>query len=378
MKALIISPRFPWPAYTGDRLRATIWLSALAPTAEVTLVAPRGVVPDGAPRFHFCAAAPSFKRGLEALIALIRFRLPFQCLLAAGFDWRTAIARAGRDAGPFDVTIVVLSRTHPWVRKSVDGRTVLDAVDSLSRNAEERSRSASPASRWFWRIEQRRMAALERDAARHYDRVVVISEEESSDFGAAEAVTIGIQSGSRSESPRAFDFGFWGRLPYFANADAVTWILDEIWPAIQTLLPAATLILGGADAPRSLRRKAHRRGVTLVSPIADIPAFARNIRVALMPLRYGSGQSCKILEAAEAGCAIVSTPKAGRGLGPLARIARIESTASGFARAAVELLADDAARAAMGERLREVAETSYARSATLDRLSAIAHEVGAR
>jgi hypothetical protein len=183
---------------------------------------------------------------------------------------------------------------------------------------------------------------------------------------------------SLADTARRYDFGFWGRLAYFANADAARWLLDEIWPAIQALQPSATLIIGGADAPRSLRRTALHRGVTLISPVDDISAFARDVRVALMVLRYGSGQSNKILEAAEAGCAIVGTPQAFRGLAPLARHARIESSTGGFARAAVDLLADGELRRRQGAQLRDVVAGQYARLLTLDRLSAIAAAVEAR
>ncbi len=372
MKALIISPRFPWPAHSGDRLRATIWLSALARNAEVTLVAPRGSVPIGAPSVRFCAAAPSLTRCAQGVVALIRDRVPLQCLLAAPYDWRAAIARARRDAGPFDVTVVLLTRIHPWIQQSLNGRTVLDAVDSLRRNAEERRKAAGTATGWLWEIEQRRMARIEREAGRAYGRVVVVSEDESADLGEALAVTNGIPIASLGGAPRAFDFGFWGRFPYFANADAAAWLLDEIWPAIRALHPAATLAIGGAEAPQSLRSEARRRGVTLVSPVDDIASFARTVRVALMPLRYGSGQSNKVLEAAEAGCAIVATPQALRGLAPLAPFARIESAAPGFARAAVEILADTDRRASLAGSLRQAIERDFARSATLDRLSAIA------
>jgi glycosyltransferase involved in cell wall biosynthesis len=130
--------------------------------------------------------------------------------------------------------------------------------------------------------------------------------------------------------------------------------------------------MGGAAAPRSLRIAARRHGVTLVSPVADISVFARDIRVALMPVRFGSGQSTKVLEAAEAGCAIVGTPQAFRGLAPLAVHARIESSTAAFARAAVDLLADDELRARQAGQLRDVVSTQYARSVTLDRLAAIA------
>lgn len=292
--------------------------------------------------------------------------------MAAPYHWRDAIDRARHEAGPFDVSVVILSRMHPWVEDSLQGRTVLDAVDSLRRSAAERAKAAGPLMRWLWRMEERRMARLERAASRRYGKVVVVSEDEREEFGEAVAVPVGIATRPLEHAPRAYDFGFWGRFPYFANADAAAWLLDEIWPAIQALHPSATMIMGGVGAPRPLRNAARDRGVTLVSPVDDIGVFARGIRVALMPLRFGSGQSNKTLEAAEAGCAIVGTPLAFRGLGPLAGHARIESSAEGFARAAVDLLLDDDLRARQVEQLRGVVAAQYAREATLNRLAAIA------
>jgi glycosyltransferase involved in cell wall biosynthesis len=160
-------------------------------------------------------------------------------------------------------------------------------------------------------------------------------------------------------APRRFDFGFWGRLPYFANADAAHWLLAEIVPALREQHPAATIAIGGADAPRGLRAAAERAGVELESPVADIAAFARGVRVAIAPMRYGSGQSCKLIEAAEAGCAIVTTPQALRGLPEIARHAGVGSDAKSIASAAVALLHDDVRRAAMGKALRRAVEQHH-------------------
>jgi len=92
-----------------------------------------------------------------------------------------------------------------------------------------------------------------------------------------------------------------------------------------------------------LERRIEGVGERRQDPVDDIGVFARGIRVALMPLRFGSGQSNKTLEAAEAGCAIVGTPLAFRGVAPLAGHARIETSTAGFARAAANL-ANPAAR----------------------------------
>ena len=370
MNVLLLSSRFPWPPFTGDRLRATIWLAALEREMNVALVAPRGRVPPAAPRFRFHPAALSPTRAAAGALRVLG-GAPVHALLAAPYDWRGAIERARSDVGGFDAAIVLLSRLDPWVRRYLpDGLRVLDAIDSLRRSMAERSRQTSTFVRWFWHAESARVARAEDDAARAYDRVVVVSGEEASELGAV-AVSNGVEIAPLADAPRAFDFGFWGRLAYFANADAAAWLLDEIWPAVRAARPEATLVIAGADAPPRIRAVHGRDGIVVQSPANDIAALARTIKVALFPLRYGTGQSNKVLEAAEAGCAIAATPAAMRGLQPLAAHALIVNDASALARSAIELIDHHSRRAAAAAALRGVVESRYARQKTLARLAAI-------
>lgn len=373
MNVLLLSSRFPWPPFTGDRLRAAIWLSALQDHANVALVSPAGQVPAGAPRFRFHPAKRSVTHAAAAGLRVLGGS-PFHALLAAPYGWPAAIARATADLGTIDATIVLLSRLDPWVRRSLpQGFRVLDAIDSLRRSMEERSREGSLLTRPLWRAEARRVARAEREAVQAYDRVVVVSEEDCAELGAV-AISNGVTIAPLADAPRPFDFAFWGRLPYFANADAAAWLLGEIWPAIRAARPAATLVIGGAGAPPSVRAAHGHDGVVVQSPVDDIAALARSARVALFPVRYGTGQSNKILEAAEAGCAIVATKHAMRGLDPLAANALLGDSADELARAAVSAVSDEGRRAAMARALRSAVEARYARRDTLDRLAALVQE----
>jgi glycosyltransferase involved in cell wall biosynthesis len=368
MKVLVIASRFPWPPYTGDRLRATVWLDALA-AHEVTLVGPPGDAPQ---RVAFHPAKRSITHLARAIATVIRKRLPLQTLTAAPYAWDDAIARAARERGPFDATVVILARAEPWARSSLAGLRILDAIDSLAKNMRERTLSASLLTRWIWRIEEKRSARAEVAAADVYDAILVVNEDEARNYGTRGiAISNGVAIRPLEPKPRRYDFGFWGRLAYFANADAVRWLLDEIWPAIRALHPAATLVIAGADASRALRRMTERRGVTLLSPVEDMPALARDVRIAILPLRYGSGESTKMLEAAEAGCAVVSTSRGVRGLAPLAAEAVIAEDAPSLAREAVTLLSDDRRRDSMAARLRNVVVQHYARTITHDRLASL-------
>ena len=359
LNVLLLSSRFPWPPYTGDRVRAAVWLSALQNEATVALVSPDGAVPPDAPRFRFYPAARSIGRGFAATFRILA-GAPVHSLLAAPYDWSGAIDRARREVGTFDATVVLLSRLDPWVRASLpEGLHVLDAIDSLRRSMEERSREAPALTRWFWRAEGKRVGRAETDAVKFYDRVVVVSEEDCAELDAV-AISNGVEIAPLGETARPFDFAFWGRLAYFANADAATWLIREIWPLIRAQRPDATLLIGGADAPAAIRAAHGRDGITVQSPVDDIAALTRSVKVAIFPVRFGTGQSNKVLEAAEGGCAIAGTRHAMRGLDPLIPHASVADDASGLARAAVSAVRTGGLRTAV--------ETHYSRAATLERL----------
>lgn len=371
MNVVIVSSRFPWPPHSGDRLRATIWLRALERHGRVVLVSPPGRVPDG---IEHIAARRSLALGVARAAAIVRRGLPLQSLLAAPYDWDAAIGQARASMGRLDAIVVLLARVHPWVRDSLgDARRVHDAVDALSRSMRERAAHAPPIARWLWRLEERRVARLEEEIARGYERIVVVADAESQAFGGrAAAISNGVVLRPLDAAPRPFHFGFWGRLAYFANADAAHWLLDEIWPRIRAALPDARLLIAGAAVPRALAARATRAdGVTLLSPADDIPALARQVRVALLPIRYGTGESTKTLEAAEAGCGIAATPAAFRGLASLAPLASIAENADDLARAAIALLADAARCASMGAAMRAAVERDYSRETSEARLAAL-------
>ncbi len=372
-RALIVAARPPWPPYTGDRLRTTVWLEALAPHAEVTLLAPGAPAPPGTPAHRRVTLAPGWPALPWRAAQTLRHRWPLTALLAAGGAWRRAFARA-TGGGPFDVSVVVLARTHPWVARYLSAsRRVLDAIDSLTANLDERARATRGLARAFWRGEAARTARLEEKVLAFYERVVVVAEEERGHFrGDVEVASHGVEVHPEGETPRDVDFAFWGRLAYFANRDAALTLLRQLWPAIRARLPQAQLVVAGADCPRAVRAFHGRDGVTVISPLDDRPALLRRVRVALFPVRYGSGQPNKVLEAAEASCAIVSTPAGARGLGPLGAAVVVTPLGPTLVDAAVALAGDAARRATLGGYGRRLVVAHFDRQAARLRFAEIA------
>ena len=128
-------------------------------------------------------------------------------------------------------------------------------------------------------------------------------------------------------------------------------LLREIWPGVRARAPKAELVLGGADAPGSLRRLATRtEGARLLSPVPDMRALLASARVAAVPVDMGTGTPNKVYEALEAGCAVVATPAAAARavLDGVAAPLRTAADPEAFAREVVALLHDDGAAAALG------------------------------
>jgi len=372
VRVLLVSSRFPWPPYTGDRLRLLIWVEALA-DHDLTLVSPPGRVPSQSTKMRHIAARSSLREMAMNIAVVAKRGVPFHSLIAARRQWREALKKAHADAS-YDVTIVFLSRFDPLVYPYLTSRRrILEAIDSLALSSAERSRHSRGPVSLFWKREAQSTAVLERDVPSRYEAIVVVSEEEKKRFGSnAVAIPNGVEILPLERGGfRPFTFGFWGRLAYFANRDAVSLIFSTIWPSIRLALPDARLLLAGADAPESFTRYAGSDGVELISPLQDRPEMLRRVQVALFPLRFGTGQSNKVLEAAEAGCAIVATHAGVRGLDDLAPLCILEDDPARLAEKAVELAKDHLRVERLGAELRMMVEERYDRRRTLEALRQI-------
>lgn len=336
----------------------------------MTLVTPSSKAIPDITGFESISPALSPSGWVRDAVRVVGDGLPLHSLIAAGRTWNEAITRATRERGPFDTAVVLLSRTDPWVFDSiVANRKILDAIDSLTASTRARAESSMGLARRFWEIESRRMGMLEGGLAERYDAITVVSEADRQIFGSLPTVVSnGVEILPLDDSERSFDVGFWGNLSYFANRDALHVLLEEIWPQIRRMKRDATLMIGGSDAPRSLRAIHGRDGVTLISPMSDRPSLLRRVRVAILPLRYGTGHSNKVLEGGEAGCALVGTSVAFRGFDSIEREATVAESGRELADSVVGLLLDRARSEESAARTRRVIEQEHDRRVTCEEM----------
>jgi glycosyltransferase involved in cell wall biosynthesis len=108
---------------------------------------------------------------------------------------------------------------------------------------------------------------------------------------------------------------FLGSLDWRPNLDAVSQLLDDIFPKVRAANPAVTLSLVGRRPPEWLRaRVANVPGVRVFADVPDVRPFLATCGMLVVPLRIGGGSRLKILEALATETPVISTRVGAEGL----------------------------------------------------------------
>lgn len=112
---------------------------------------------------------------------------------------------------------------------------------------------------------------------------------------------------------RAVSFSFLGGCRHYPNVDAVRWLVREILPRLRVAFPYLKVQIVGHWSPRHQ----HALGAEDVAFSGVVRRLAAALRpsIFLCPLRIGSGQRIKILDAVLCGLPVISTRAGARGLG---------------------------------------------------------------
>lgn len=156
---------------------------------------------------------------------------------------------------------------------------------------------------------------------------------------------------------------FFGSLDSSANQDAFRFLMEEVLPRLEPhLRQTGTVIeVAGRNPPPWFSDRITRSGsdrVRLVGAVESITRSLAECRLVLLPLRVASGTRTRILEAAAAGRAVVTTPMGAEGL-EVGGDARIAAGADALAGAVAELLRNPEAADLLGGRLRARCAAHY-------------------
>lgn len=140
------------------------------------------------------------------------------------------------------------------------------------------------------------------------------------------------------EKPKQQQLIFTGSFRYFANYDAMTWFLKEVFPYIRMEVPGIQLFITGDHANLPLPSE---KNVTLTGFVDDVRPLIALSWCSLVPLRVGGGTRLKILEAMALRTPVVATTKGAEGLGAQhGQHLLIADTPQTFAEMVMQLICD--------------------------------------
>jgi sugar transferase (PEP-CTERM/EpsH1 system associated) len=385
MRILFVAACLPDPLLRGYEVRAFHQLRLLGRRHRITLLA----YTDGAPRpaalarlRAFCAEIHTIPLNLAGMAAGITrgilSRRPLQTAIYDTPRMRSALHGLLRERR-HDVVHVQMARMAALLDGAVDTPRVVDLIDALSVNMARRRVYDRGAARWLAGLEHGRLQRHERELCRTWDRALVASDVDRRAIGDfpnllvnSNAVDLGhfaSRCGGRTRDAIVFS----GNLGYFPNVDGAVWFARDILPLIRAEVPGATLTIVGARPAREVRQLAALGAHVVVhGPVPDLAPHIARASVAVAPLRAGSGQSLKVLEAMACGTPIVATTRAVDGLAVKdGTHLLLADDAAAFARQVVLLLRDPHAAERIAVAARSLVESRYDWEASVAALDAI-------
>ena len=338
MNVVIVNESMPYPPTSGNRIRTLNLMLKLATRHRLTYIA-RADVGSAETRE---AVAYLAGRGIRTIIA--DDEAPKRT--GAGLYWRLAVNLASRY--PYAVS----SHNSRGMRKAILRHAISEKVDVwqfewlayadalhgvsgvrrviIAHNVESLiwqryvQSETNPLKRWYLKQQWRKFHRVEQRLFNEVECVVTVSPEDQQlardEFGITHTTVVdnGVDCAYFAEMTRAPERAsvlFLGSLDWRPNLDAVTLLLDRIFPLVREQEPEARLAIVGRRPPAWLvSRVAGMPGVELHADVPDVRPYLASATAMTVPLRIGGGSRLKILEAMAAGTPVVSSRVGAEGL----------------------------------------------------------------
>ncbi|MEO1309406.1 MAG: TIGR03087 family PEP-CTERM/XrtA system glycosyltransferase [Pseudomonadota bacterium] len=391
LEALYLVHRIPYPPDKGDKIRSWNLLRHLAKTHQVHLGA---FVDDPEDLQH-----RAFLESVCASVKLVEIDPTRRKLLSLrGFATGEALSmpyyrvadmaewvRETRRR-PLDLEVAFSSTMAPYLEAAPDGRPrLVDLVDADSEKWRAYAAAKSFPMSWVYAREAERLGAAERRIAEWADASFLVTPAERDILvettGAPAEKVDWWANGVDTDvfDPEAdfellaepYEFVFTGAMDYWANAEAISWFVAEVWPTIRAEAPQARLGVVGARPGADVQKLADAAGVTVTGRVEDVRPYIAGASVSVAPLRIARGVQNKVLEAMAMARAVLATPEAATGIDAAAgEEIIVASDAATLAREALSLLNDPERRAALGAAARACVQRDYSWEGRLARFDA--------
>lgn len=155
------------------------------------------------------------------------------------------------------------------------------------------------------------------------------------------------------------DIIFTANFSHLPNVDAALFFYKRILPLLRNKIPDVRVMFTGASPPGEVKRLAALDSNIIVTGyVEDIKGAYAQAKLAVVPVRYGTGMCFKTLEAIALSVPVVSTSVGARGIAHQGNI-KVADSEEDFAAAAAYLLNNKPVREKAGEMAKYILEEEY-------------------
>jgi len=369
---LLVTSRFPLPPWRGNQVRTVQWLRALgghriavvAPEPEDRSLEDEIRAEHGVEIFTYRAGGAGALLGAAG--ALVGGR-PLQEGLFHLSSARSALDRA-LAAGPWDLAIVQMVRCY-WAVETIRRHRpplpiLFDAIDAMGLHYGRAANEARGVLGALLHVEAARCRKLEAELAGEAVLSTAVAPRDLEALGVPEGrgrvVPVAAAGRPPTDLAAAGTVLLSGNLGYRPTVQGALWFAEEVWPRTRERHPEARWVLAGARPPASVRRLDRLPGVEVHGDVPDLAPYLAAARVAIAPMRSGSGVPMKVLEAWACGVPVIAHPWAAAGLLGEGGV-RVARDAKEWVGALDGLLSAGEEAARLGRRGRELWERHYRR-----------------
>ncbi|MDQ3008142.1 MAG: glycosyltransferase family 4 protein [bacterium] len=397
MKILMLTPYLPYPLLSGGQIRTYNLLKKLATKHEITLFAlikeksELQYIPE---LEKYCKKVKVFKRSktpftLKNILQTAFSSYPFLVIRNYVPEAITAIEEELKSTS-YDLIHAETFYMMPHLPvTTVPTILVEQTIEYLGYESYAQQVKFAPL-RHLLKIDIAKIKKWETFFWNSCNKLIVMSDEDKSFIAATldnpnkiDVVSNGVDSDwfadkerTQPQEPTILSVGTFKWLP---NVEAVTFLVNKVWPLIKAKVPNARLwIVGNAPTQEVLEFQHKDTSITVTGGIPDIRDAFCNADVLLAPVFSGKGTRYKILEAMASGTPIVATPTAVEGLGVTNNVEVLTSeTAEGLAKLTISLLEDKQQRLRLAKKGRAFVTGQYDWEGISKKLDAIYRQIGA-
>jgi sugar transferase (PEP-CTERM/EpsH1 system associated) len=336
-ESLFLCHRLPFPPDKGDKIRSFALLKHLAKQGPVSV----GCFIDDPLDMRYIDDVRALAGGDCRFVALgpvakwtgAALALANGQPITTSYFGSKALMRWVSDISankPIDNWVVFGSAMAPYLmRQACNGSRVLfDMVDVDSDKWRQYAAASSGILKWIYTREANSLEALERKAAAHFGKTLLVSPFEARAFQSLaqesrDKIT-SLANGVDLEYFRPGEFVnpfrdheraivMTGRMDYRPNYEGAIWFSEKVAPSIFAQLPAAKVYFVGSNPPSSLRRMAGPR-ISVTGRVDDVRPYLQHAAAVVAPLQMARGVQNKVLEAMAMAKPIVATREATRAL----------------------------------------------------------------